>query len=72
MEVSGQLHTLANLPPGKEPRYPLDRRLGGPQSRFGRCGEENILALPEIEPGPYSQYSDTILTELTRLLLLCL
>jgi len=29
MEVSGQLHVPAALPPGKEP---LDRRLGGPQS----------------------------------------
>jgi hypothetical protein len=27
-------------PPGKSPWYPLDRRLGGPQSRSGRCGEE--------------------------------
>jgi hypothetical protein len=35
MEVSGQLH-----PQGKSPRYPLDRRLGEPQSRFGRGGEE--------------------------------
>jgi hypothetical protein len=29
MEVSGQLHASAALPPGKSPRYPLDRRLGG-------------------------------------------
>jgi hypothetical protein len=29
---------------GKSPRYPLDRRLGGPQSRSGRCGEEKNLA----------------------------
>jgi hypothetical protein len=28
---------------GKSPRYPLDRRLGGPQSRSGRFGEEKIL-----------------------------
>jgi hypothetical protein len=28
---------------GKEPRYPSDRRLGGPQSRSGRLGEETIL-----------------------------
>jgi hypothetical protein len=28
---------------GKEPRYPLDRRLGGPQSRSGRRGEEKNL-----------------------------
>jgi hypothetical protein len=33
MEVSGQLHAQAALPPGKSPWYPLDRRLGGPQSR---------------------------------------
>jgi hypothetical protein len=26
---------------GKSLRYPLDRRLGGPQSRSGPCGEEN-------------------------------
>jgi hypothetical protein len=25
----------------KSPRYPLDRRLGGPQSRFGRSGENS-------------------------------
>jgi hypothetical protein len=39
----------ASLPgrftPGKEPRYPLDRRLGGPQSRSGRRGEETIFHL---------------------------
>jgi hypothetical protein len=32
MEVSRQLHAPAALPPGNEPWYPLDRRLGGPQS----------------------------------------
>jgi hypothetical protein len=30
--------------PGKDPRYPLDRKLGGPQSRTGRHGEVKILA----------------------------
>jgi hypothetical protein len=30
-------------PRGNSPRYPLDRRLGGPQSRSGRRGEEKIL-----------------------------
>jgi hypothetical protein len=29
--------------PGKEPRYPLERKLGGPQSRSGRCGAEKNL-----------------------------
>jgi hypothetical protein len=38
-------------PPGKSHRYPLDRRLGGPQSRAGRGGEEkNSQPLPRLEP----------------------
>jgi hypothetical protein len=36
---------------GKSPWYPLDRRLGGPQSRSRRGGEEkNSQPLPGIEP----------------------
>jgi len=35
-----ELHTSAALPPENEPRYPLDRRLGGSQSWSGRSGEE--------------------------------
>jgi hypothetical protein len=36
---------------GKSTRYPLDRRLGGPQSRSGRGGEEkNSQPPPRIEP----------------------
>jgi len=35
MGVGGQCHTTAALPPGKT-RYPLYRRLGGPQGRPGR------------------------------------
>jgi hypothetical protein len=36
---------------GKIPWYPLDRRLGGPQRRFGRGGEEkNSQPPPSIEP----------------------
>jgi hypothetical protein len=31
-------------PQGKSPRYPLDRRLDGPQNQSGRRGEETILA----------------------------
>jgi hypothetical protein len=42
-KVSGQLHAPPALPPGKGPRYPFDRRLGGPQSRSGRFGEDKIL-----------------------------
>jgi hypothetical protein len=37
--VSGQRHAPAALyPRGKDRRYPLDRRLGGPQSRSGHTG----------------------------------
>jgi hypothetical protein len=43
LEESGQLHAPAALPPGKEPRYPSDRRLGGLQRRSGRRGEDKIL-----------------------------
>jgi hypothetical protein len=42
MEVSGQLHTLRPIySQGKSSWYSSDRRLGGPQSRTGRGGEEN-------------------------------
>jgi hypothetical protein len=44
------LHALATLPQGKSPWYPLDRRLGGPQSRSGHGGEEkNSQLLPGFE-----------------------
>jgi hypothetical protein len=43
MAVSGKLHAPAALPPWKEPRYPLDRKLGRPQGRSGRCGGSDKL-----------------------------
>jgi hypothetical protein len=43
LEVSGQFHALAALPPGIHLLYPLDGRLGGPKSRSGRYGEKKIL-----------------------------
>jgi hypothetical protein len=47
----GQLHAPAALPQGKGPWYPLDRRLGGPQNRSRRSGEEkNSQPLPGLEP----------------------
>jgi hypothetical protein len=42
MEVSSQLHAPAALLQRKSRWYPLDRRLGGPQSRSGRGGEEDF------------------------------
>jgi hypothetical protein len=51
MEVVGQLHDPATLPPVKVHPVPLTRRLGGSQSWSGCCGvEKNLLLLPEIEP----------------------
>jgi hypothetical protein len=45
MGVSGQRQAPAALyPRGKDPRYPLDRRLGGLQSRSGRRPEEKSSA----------------------------
>ena len=42
MRVGVQRHALAALPPGKT-RYPLYRRLGGPQ---GRCERVRKISLP--------------------------
>jgi hypothetical protein len=42
--MNGRIHAPAALPPGKIPRYPLSRRLGGPQNRSGQRGEEKDLA----------------------------
>jgi hypothetical protein len=50
MEVNGQLHTPATLVPGKDPRYPLNRRLGGSQCRSGRCKREISSAPAGLEP----------------------
>jgi hypothetical protein len=41
-------------PRGKRPRYPVDRRLGAPQNRAGRGGEEKIsqhCQCREFNPG---------------------
>jgi hypothetical protein len=52
MGVSGQRHAPAALyPRGKDPRYPLYRRLGGPQRRSGHRGyRKNPLPLPGSNP----------------------
>jgi hypothetical protein len=43
MNVSGQLHAPAALPRERSLLYPLNRRLGGPQSQSERRYEEKIL-----------------------------
>jgi hypothetical protein len=51
MAVNGQVYDPAALPQWKYTSVPVDRRLGGPQSRSRRCGiEKNLFPLPEIEP----------------------
>jgi hypothetical protein len=53
----------------KSPWYPLDRRLGGPQSRPGRGGEEkNSQPLPGLGPPIIQIVSQYYTTELSRLL----
>jgi hypothetical protein len=49
-------HAHAALPPGqKGPLYPLDKKLGRPQRRSGRCGVGNEVAAacigtPALQP----------------------
>jgi len=58
--VGGQRHAPAALPPGKT-RYPLYRRLVGPQGRSGRVWK--ILSPPGFDPRTVqpiaSRYADT-------------
>jgi hypothetical protein len=45
----------------KNPQCSFDSRLGGPQSRSGRCGEDKNPAMPGLEPQPIKkqyQYLD--------------
>jgi hypothetical protein len=46
---------------GNGPRYPLNRRLGGPQNRSGLGGEEkNSQTLPGLEPVDHLTRSPTL------------
>jgi len=62
MGVGGQRHAPVALPPGKT-RYPLYRRLGGPQSRSGRVWK--ISPLPGLDPRTAqpaaSRYTDYVI-----------
>jgi len=59
MEVGGQRQASAAFPRGKT-RYPLCRRLGGPQGRSGRV--RNISPPPGFDPRTFqpvtSRYTD--------------
>jgi hypothetical protein len=45
MEMSGQRHCPAALPPQKGSLYPLTKRLGDSQNRGARFGEEILKSL---------------------------
>ena len=63
MEVSGQRHAPAALPPGKT-QYPLYRSLGGPQGRSGRVWK--ISPRRDFIPEPSSSQPVAIPTALHR------
>jgi hypothetical protein len=50
---------LASCPsiftPGKEPQYPLDRRLSGPQTSLDAVEKKKLLTLPGLELQPLSR-----------------
>jgi hypothetical protein len=55
-------------PWGNSPRHPLDGRLGEPQSRYRRCGEQKSMACRESNPGhqPIARrYTDCAIPALT-------
>jgi hypothetical protein len=63
--VSFTPHPL--YPHGNSLLYPLDRRLGGLQSRSGRCGEDkNSQPLPRQEPPIIQPITQRYTTELSR------
>jgi hypothetical protein len=69
MEVSGQLHAPAALPPGKEPLVPTVQEAGWAQSRPQHGGEEkNSQPLLELEPPVIQPVAQRYTTELSRLL----
>jgi len=59
MELAGQRHAQAALPPGKETPYPLYRRLCGPQRQSGRVLK---ISPPGLDPNTVqpvaSRYTD--------------
>jgi hypothetical protein len=58
---------------GKNPWYPLNRRLGGPQSLSGRGGEKkNSQPLQGYDPPIIQNVAQPYTTELSRLLSLSL
>jgi hypothetical protein len=70
MEVSGHLHARPLYPQGKSPWYPLDRRLGGPQSWSGRGDKKNFQPLPVLELPIIKPVTQRYTTELDNFIFL--
>jgi hypothetical protein len=49
-------------------QWPLDRKLGGPQSHSGRCGEHKSLPLPGIESRSLGHPSRSIVCIMTKVI----
>jgi hypothetical protein len=58
IEMDGRLHSPAALIPGKEPKIPIEKRLGAFQNRFGQDGERKTRK--------FTARAEDILTELPR------
>jgi hypothetical protein len=68
MEVSGQLHTLANYPLRKSSRYLLNKGLGGPQELVLTFGRKKSDAPARIQTLDHPAHSlVTVLTVLSWL-----
>jgi hypothetical protein len=59
MGGGGQCHTPAALPPGKT-RFPLYRRLGGPQGQSGQV--RKFSHSPEFDPRTVQPVASRVLT----------
>jgi len=59
--VSDELHNQGAFLPGKEGPYPLNKRIGEPQTRYGRFAEErNLLSILEFEPWIFQSVGQTV------------
>ena len=67
--VCGQHHAPAPLPPGNT-RYPLYRRLGGPQGRYGWV--RKISAPPAFDPRTVQPVASRYTDELSRPAIRCI
>jgi len=69
--VNGQLLPRPFYPEGKNPWYPLDRRLGGPKNRCGRDGEgKNSQPLSGLKSSIIQPEAQRYTTDLSRLLMI--